>query len=467
MNKETDYLVVGSGASAMSFVDVMLQDTDATFTIVDRRHAPGGHWNDAYPFVKLHQPSAFYGVASRKLGRGRKDETGFNKGLYELASGTEVTNYFHELMRDTFLTSGRVTYHSMCDYRSNGDFVSLLSGEKHHVDIKKKLVDATILDTNIPLTHNRKFKVAENVTCIPPNHLPRLAPNHPHFTILGAGKTAIDSVTWLLENGAAPATISWILPRDPWLINRASVQPGLEFFEQTFGCLAAQYETCATAATVRELCEGMEKAGIWLRLDQEVWPSMFHAATISEAELEQLRRIPDMIRKGYVQRIDSDNVVLDGGVVASNPETLYIDCTARALAHNVNNKTPIFTPDKISLQMVRGFQPTFSAAVIGHIEATISEDDEKVHLCQPTLMTDTVEDWIAMQVASISNQINWTQNSDLISWINVCRLDGFGNTIAQVDQTDAAKLSILGRIMGNSFPAVKNLQQLAQTETPL
>ena len=55
---ETDYLVKGAGASAMAFVDVMLRETDATFTIVDRRHAPGGHWNDAYPFLRLHQPSA-------------------------------------------------------------------------------------------------------------------------------------------------------------------------------------------------------------------------------------------------------------------------------------------------------------------------------------------------------------------------------------------------------------------------
>lgn len=65
MESETDYLIVGCGAAAMAFADVILDETDATITIVDRRDAPGGHWNDAYPFVKLHQPSAYYGVASR------------------------------------------------------------------------------------------------------------------------------------------------------------------------------------------------------------------------------------------------------------------------------------------------------------------------------------------------------------------------------------------------------------------
>ncbi|MCC2676028.1 MAG: hypothetical protein K0R58_2975, partial [Ramlibacter sp.] len=66
---ETDYLVVGAGAAGMSFTDAVLTHSDATVTIVDRRHAPGGHWVDAYPFVRLHQPSAFYGVASVPLGK--------------------------------------------------------------------------------------------------------------------------------------------------------------------------------------------------------------------------------------------------------------------------------------------------------------------------------------------------------------------------------------------------------------
>src|SRR5262245_46414879 len=66
---ETDYLVVGAGASGMAFVDSLLSHNDnIDVTIVDRRHRPGGHWLDSYPFVRLHQPSANYGVTSRTLG---------------------------------------------------------------------------------------------------------------------------------------------------------------------------------------------------------------------------------------------------------------------------------------------------------------------------------------------------------------------------------------------------------------
>jgi cation diffusion facilitator CzcD-associated flavoprotein CzcO len=70
---ETDYLVIGAGAVAMAFVDTLLSESDAQVVIVDRNHRPGGHWNHAYSFVGLHQPSAFYGVNSRELGSGTKD----------------------------------------------------------------------------------------------------------------------------------------------------------------------------------------------------------------------------------------------------------------------------------------------------------------------------------------------------------------------------------------------------------
>ncbi len=62
----TDYLVVGAGAMGMAFTDALIDHADVHVTLVDRRHAAGGHWLDAYPFVQLHQASLFYGVASTR-----------------------------------------------------------------------------------------------------------------------------------------------------------------------------------------------------------------------------------------------------------------------------------------------------------------------------------------------------------------------------------------------------------------
>jgi cation diffusion facilitator CzcD-associated flavoprotein CzcO len=100
---ETDYRVVGAGATAMAFVDTLLTESDAEVVIADRHHRPGGHWNDAYPFARLHQPAAYYGVASRELSSWTKDETGLNKGLYGLASGAEVLAHFDQTMQQRFL----------------------------------------------------------------------------------------------------------------------------------------------------------------------------------------------------------------------------------------------------------------------------------------------------------------------------------------------------------------------------
>ena len=468
MALQTDYLVKGCGATAMAFVDVMLKETDAHFILVDKRAAPGGHWNDAYPFVRLHQPSACYGVASRALGHDRTDSTGFNQGLLELASGFEVTDYFHQLMRDTFLASGRVSFHPMSEVvgePGSGAYAirSLLSGTSQTVQVRKRLVDATMTQTSIPLTHTRKFTVADGVTCVPPNDLTRVSPGWKHFTVLGAGKTAIDSALCLLANGAPPESITWVLPRDPWLINRATMQPGLAHFEQAIGSMARQLEIFATAGSVRDLCLQMEAIGRWMRLDPNVWPTMFHAATVTSLELEKLRGIKNFVRLGHVQHIDTHRIQLDRDDQPSHPETLYVDCTARALAASSamgDAAKSVFEDALVRLHMVRLYQPTFSAALIAHIEATVNDDTAKRQLCQPTHMTDTVEDYLRAMAVTMRNQAAWNSVAELRTWIHTCRLDMFGRTVAQVAKDDAPRREVLARLAAASGPAVENLLRL-------
>lgn len=467
MALQTDYLVKGCGASAMAFLDVMLQETDADFIVVDRRAAPGGHWNDAYPFVRLHQPSASYGVSSRALGHDRIDRTGFNQGLLELASGYEVTDYFHQLMRDTFLASGRVRFLPMSDLVGEPgggpyEIRSLLSGATETVQVRKRLVDATLVHTSIPLTHTRRFTVAEGVTCVPPNDLVRLAPGRPHFAVLGAGKTAIDSVSWLLAHGVPPEHLTWVLPRDPWLLNREQFQPGLAHFEPSIGGVAHQFETLAAATSVRELCLQLEAAGQWLRLDPSVWPTMFHGATVTRLELEQLRGIRQLVRLGRVRHIGPQGLQLERGEQPCPAETLYVDCTARALDYDAQAAAgqDVFEDGLMRLHMVRIYQPTFSAALIAHLEATMSDDAAKRQLTRPTRMTDTVEDYLEVMAINLQNQAAWNAVPELRSWIRACRLDWYGKTMAQVPKDDGPRRELLARLAAATGPALQNLQRL-------
>ena len=132
---ETDYLIIGSGAVGMAFADIILEETKANIIIVDRYQKPGGHWNFAYPFVTLHQPSAFYGVSSTELSNGLRDQIGLNKGMHELATGAEINAYYDDIMKHRFLTSGRVRYFPLCNYSGNGAFESIITGERYQVKV--------------------------------------------------------------------------------------------------------------------------------------------------------------------------------------------------------------------------------------------------------------------------------------------------------------------------------------------
>lgn len=458
---EADYLVIGTGAVSMTFVDVMLDESDATFIMVDRHHLPGGHWNDAYPFVRLHQPSAFYGVASTDLGSNRIDETGSNKGFYDLASGPEISAYFEKLMRERFLPSGRVQYFPMCNYAGNSKFHSLLSEQGYEVTVGNKIVDGTFYNTTVPSMHTRKFAVEDGVTCVPPNDLPRLAAEHKHFTVLGGGKTAMDTCVWLLDNGANPDTITWVCPRDSWLINRASVQPGLDFFEKTVGGFAANVEAMRDATSVDDLFLRMEAAGTMLRIDPDVIPQMYHYATISDGEIAQLRRIKSVVREQRVDRIEAAQMVMvSGETVPVAPQTLYIDCTARAVEFEGESTKPVFEPGLITLQAVFAPLVTYSAAVIAYVEANFESDKEKNSLCLPVQLADTPEEWIQSTLGNMMNSYNWSQNKELNKWANGCRLNPNFAAIQEGAGKDPAHKEILRSIKQNTLMAVMNAQKL-------
>src|SRR6202035_2617553 len=141
---ETDYLVVGAGAMGMAFTDTLVTETDAQVVIVDRGHSPGGHWNSAYPFVRLHQPSAYYGVNSRGLGSDSIDQLGWNEGLYELATVGELCAYFEKVMHQDLLPSRQVSYFPMAEYQGDGRFRTLAGGGQTSPDPERGLVAASI-----------------------------------------------------------------------------------------------------------------------------------------------------------------------------------------------------------------------------------------------------------------------------------------------------------------------------------
>jgi hypothetical protein len=428
---EADYVIVGAGAVAMAFADTLLTDTEASIIMVDRRHKPGGHWNDSYPFVRLHGPSINYGVNSRPLGIGRIDQVGLNKGLHELAGGHEICGYFDQVMRQRFLPSGRVTYLPLSNY-NDGIITSLATGERTLVKARKKTVDVTLADTRVPSTDPPAFSVAPGVRCIPPNALVQLKEPCAGFVIIGAGKTSIDTVIWLLEQGIDAQTIIWIRPRDQWLINRKGVQISYDFFADTYGGLASELESGRDATSIDDLFARLETTGVLTRIDPRIKPTMYRCAIVSDAELDQLRRVTNVVRKGHVNAIEADRIILDEGAIPTSLPHIHVHCSADGIPRLPEQS--IFQGNRIKVQYVRTCQPTFSGAFVAHVEATLSSDEEKNALCRPVQIPDTPIDWLRMILTNFQNRMAWQNTAGILQWLYDARLDGYTGMFVRAEQ---------------------------------
>lgn len=429
---KTDYLIVGAGAMGMAFADVLMSESDASITIVDRYHQPGGHWNMAYPFVRLHQPSSFYGVNSRPLGADRIDTTGNNIGLYELASKAEICAHYDDLMRD-FVASGRVRYFPMCEYRGEGKIQSLTADKSYTVDATT-LVDATFMNVKVPAMAAPSYTVAEGVACIPPNALTTLRGDFGNYTVIGAGKTSFDTCLFLMDNGVHPDNICWLKPREAWLWDRAYAQAG-DLFETSIQQLQLlQVKAAAESESVEDFFARAEAAGLVLRIDQSVSPTMFRCATVTKTEIDKLRRINNVVRLGRVQSIDTSSIQFEQGSLGYEPRTLFVDCTADGLERRPSE--PVFSESKITLQSVRTCQQVFSAAFIAHIALSVQDEAQKNRLCTPVPHPDADTDYLHNMLADLINAMAWQEDPALMAWMKAARLDGFSSPATSAE-TDA------------------------------
>ena len=454
-----DYLVIGAGATGMAFTDALIADSDATVVLADRRHAPGGHWNDAYPFVRLHQPSAFYGVNSLPLGHDRIDKSGLNAGFYEQASGPEICNYFRRAL-DHLLASGRVIWRGSHEYvapgRNGHRLSSRVTGQETVVRVRK-VVDATYLNTEVPARHESDFEVDPGARVVTPNELVELADPADGFTILGAGKTAMDVCTWLLCQSVAPEDIRWVRPREAWTLDRTFTQP-LDLVAGMVQGLADAYEVAAEASDLEDLYARAEACGQIHRLDPEVEPDMFHGATLSAAERELLRRITQVIRKGRVRRVGVDGLLLDGGTVPTARVELHIDCTAHGLGWAPPR--PIFDGDRIIPQPTRIGMLPFSAALIGFLETSERDDEEKNRLTRPNPDPRTRNrlDWAWSTYIGAANEVAWGPEEDIQAWLRRSRVN-IGRAVR--DHLDDERMqAALAGVVTHMSGAIANLGRL-------
>ena len=456
---ETDFLVVGAGAAGMAFVDALIDACDADVVMVDRRHVPGGHWNDAYPFVRLHGPSPLYGVNSRALGSDVIEQAGPNAGFYPRATAAEICAYFRQVLGEVLLPSGRVRFFGMsdCAMTAGGgqQVTSRLTGETTTVRVRRRVVDARYLEPSIPATHIPPYSIEPGVRLIPVGDLVRVSGPASGFTIIGGGKTAMDACLWLLEAGVPPDAIRWIRPRDAWLLDRAFQQP-LALLPQLMQGVSRYLEAAAQAEDAGDLFRRLEACGQLIRLDPEVEPAMFRCATVSQDELVLLRSIGNVIRLGRVRSLGPDRIELAGGSIPTDPGQVHVDCSAAGL--HTRPGRPVFSDNLITLQQIRACQPVFSAALTGYVEAAPNDDTHKNQICPANRYPDAAADWIPLTCTAQRAEIVWATDPDVSSWMQRSRLNA---TRGLADHRhDPQMKSALARLFTNIEPAISKLEKL-------
>ena len=393
----------------MAFTDALIDHADVSVALVDRRDGVGGHWRAAYPFVQLHQASGFYGVASTLLGGDRRQTDGPEAGLHERAGQPTILAYYEQVLTERLLASGRVRLFTRCDHRGGRDFVSLETGQRYRVPERCRVVDARYLSPDVPGETAPPFAV-DGARVLPANDLPTAGSTRQHV-VVGSGKTATDSVVWLLRHGVDPDAICWVRPREPWMLDRARIQPDPVVY---LAMVAQMMRLAAAAPSLPALFLALEEAGTMLRIDRSVSPTMAKVPTLGRWELDLLRSVEHVVRLGRVRTARRGRIDLDEGSVTVADDALVVHCAADGLKQRP--RLPIWAPEAITLQPVRAGFPCFGAALVGLVEATRDDDAEKNRLCPPSTFGNSLTDWARMNVLGLRAGAAYGSEPDVKAW---------------------------------------------------
>jgi hypothetical protein len=335
-----------------------------------------------------------------------------------------------------------------------------LTGVETDVLVRRSVVDATYMASRVPTSDGPPFEVSDGVTCIPIGALTNVAKPPDGYVIIGGGKTAMDAGCWLLDQGTPPNDITWIRPRDSWILNRAFFQPG-NGVVPTFGGVVLELEAVAECDSIEQVYERMEEGQVIFRLDRSIQPSMLKGATSSRGELDELRRIENVVRLGHVESIRLDTIILEQGSIPTTPDRLHIHCASAGLSDNP--PAPIFADDNILLQPVTRVSLSLSAGLIAFVEASQRSEAEKNRLCRPNAWPHTPFDWIRHILTGMKTEMEWQDSPDVVAWLEASRLNLIRGLDHDPDKRTVADLQ--DRFLTALFPALAKLDEFASYAT--
>mmetsp|Transcript_20807 Transcript_20807/g.49407 ORF Transcript_20807/g.49407 Transcript_20807/m.49407 type:complete len:538 (+) Transcript_20807:95-1708(+) len=386
-----DYLIVGAGAASMAFIDTLLTELpDTKIILIDRKPSVGGHWVDSYGFVQLHQPSLLYGVASKQLeGNWAKlMMTKFMLPWSHRASKNEILAYFDQFVQEKE-DAGQLEFYSNCEYlydnnqaNNNGmySFSSTDGKQIYNVQVNEKLVDGTAGECIIPSLSPLSFPVDDSVRVMTPNQIydtiinkkqrSELVKTTKQYVVLGAGKTAMDTVVYLQRVARIkPDNISWVIPNDVWMLNRDG---GGNPWVWPKALLERNLDVDQAALE-------LEKKGVFYRLDPNVMPSKFRFPVVDAGELKLMRNVKNIVRRGRAAGIrvtdeSNDKKILvefgdDKPAWEVPTDTVFIHCTSPGPFNNKEHDTIFDTENQLTLNLLVAPPISMSLSNIAKIEA--------------------------------------------------------------------------------------------------
>jgi hypothetical protein len=314
-------------------------------------------------------------------------------------------------MLDRMVASGKVEFFPNTEFVGDRTLVSRISGERSEVTGRCRIVDARYLAPSIPAEKPPPFGVADDARVLAVNDLARLDDAPSQFVVVGSGKTATDACIWLLARGVDPDAICWVRPRDPWMTNRAVIQPNPVVF---LGMAADMMQAAEVATSLEDLFLRLEDAGIMLRIDRTVMPTMAKAPTLAMWELEQLRTLENVVRLGHLEGVDRGKLTFADGSVAVADDALVVHCAADGLKYPP--LVPVWQPEAITLQPIRAGFPCFGAALVGYVEATREDDEEKNRLSPPSPYPNSMAGWARMNLMGTRATMSFSAEPDIKAW---------------------------------------------------
>lgn len=244
MAETYDYVIVGGGMTGVGMCAELLDfRPDSTILIMDKLDRLGGHWNFAYPYVKLHNFTSYYTL----YGYPMKDE--IRKQEFHRADLKCIMEYFGQI-QESFETQKKLTMKfglEMSEVIDHGAEVPK-GGVKWTIKYADKAGKAGEVNakTLIMCTHCRqggapphKPIVGTVDKVVPKNNiypnqieklgdLKKVAAAKQTIAVVGGGKTGADAVTHLFHSGFPLEQIVWVKKFDLGFGIRASPQQAFD-----------------------------------------------------------------------------------------------------------------------------------------------------------------------------------------------------------------------------------------------